>query len=408
MRASIALFIALPCACSSARPKEEMLAPAACDLLPILGTVRPEALASDPDGGLAVVGTSRTGRVRAAAASVDNAPAFVLRIAADGSIRWMRGFLADHPLAVAIAGDDVVVAGESQRRCFVARYSSDGRSLWNVSLAGESTSACKAVAVDANGNVFAAGTFSGALGPARSSGLTDGFVVRSAAATGDMRLLRAFGGGGTDSADAIAVNATGDVVVAGAFGGDVDASVSAVDFGKGPVRTAGGSDGYLLTLTPEGVTRSIALASEWGEDRIGAVAAVGNGVYALATVHADRNAVGCSGETIALRAGEWARVLPGCASPRALAPDDAGRLWALLQSGRTLQAMAFSPRDGEPLGSRRWSQEGVTVRGAGIARIPGGFAIAGQTDGELIACGRPVGSAGEQTGFVLWQRDLSR
>jgi hypothetical protein len=223
-----------------------------------------------------------------------------------------------------------------------------------------------------------------------------------------MRLLRAFGGAGTDSADAIAVSANGDVVVAGTFGGDVDPSVSAVDFGKGPVRTAGGADGYVLTLTPEGVTRSVAFASEAGEDRFAAVAAVGAGVFALATVHADRNAVGCSGETLAVHPGEWVRGLPGCAAPRALASDDAGRLWALLQAGKTLQAVAFSPRDGEGLGSRHWSQEGVTVRGAGIARVPGGFAIAAQTDSELIACGRPVGSAGEQTGFVLWQRDLAR
>jgi hypothetical protein len=408
MRASIVLSVALTCACSSARPKDEAVGPPPCDLLPILGMVRPEAVASDPDGGLVVAGTSRSGRVRVGPAAADGATAFVLRIGPDASVRWLRRIEGEHPLAVAIAGDDVVVAGESQRRCFVARYSSDGRSLWNVSLGGESSSACKAVAVDANGNVFAAGVFSGALGPARSGGSTDAFVVRSAAATGDMRLLRAFGGGGTDSADAIAVNATGEVVVAGAFGGDVDASVSAVDFGKGPVRTAGGSDGYLLTLTPDGITRSIALASEVGEDRFAAVTTAAGGVYALATVHADRNAVGCSGETVALRPGEWARLLPGCATPRALASDDAGRLWALLQAGKTLQAIAFSPRDGEPLGSRHWSQDGVTVRGAGIARVPGGFAVAAQTDGELIACGKPVGSAGEQTGFVLWQRDLTR
>jgi hypothetical protein len=407
MRASTALLLALACACSSARPKEAA-GPAACDLLPILGAVRPEAIASDPDGGLAVVGTSRTGRVRAGASSLENAPAFILRTAPDGSVRWMRGLASGRPLAVAIAGDDVVVAGESQRRCFVARYSSDGRSLWNVALAGESTSACRAVAVNAQGDVFAAGVFSGALGPARSGGTSDAFVVRSAAATGDMRLVRALGGAGTDSADAIAVLPSGDVVVGGAFGGDVDASVSTVDLGRGQVRAAGGADGYLLTLTPEGATRSVSIASEAGEDRFAVVAAgPGGAAYALLTVHADRNAVGCSGDTVVARAGEWARVLPGCVTPRGLAADDAGRVWALLQAGRGLRALALSPRDGDSLGSRGWSQEGITVRGAGIARVPGGLALAADTDGELIVCGKPVGSTGELTGFLLWQRDLA-
>jgi hypothetical protein len=56
---------------------------------------------------------------------------------------------------------------------------------------------------------------------------------------------------------------------------------------------------------------------------------------------------------------------------------------------------------------RTWAGEHASVRGTGIAQVPGGFAVAALTDGEAIACGRPVGSAGEQAAFVIWVRDLS-
>jgi hypothetical protein len=96
-----------------------------------------------------------------------------------------------------------------------------------------------------------------------------------------------------------------------------------------------------------------------------------------------------------------------CASARGAAFDDAARLWVLEHAGRTLRARAYSPRDGEPLGTRTWAGERASVRGTGIAHVPGGFAVAALTDGEAIACGRPVGTAGEQAAFVVWVRDLS-
>ena len=76
-------------------------------------------------------------------------------------------------------------------------------------------------------------------------------------------------------------------------------------------------------------------------------------------------------------------------------------------SGRTLRARAFASADGAPLGMRTWTAERATVRGIGIARVPGGFAAAATTDGELTACGKPVGTAGERTPFVVWVRDLA-
>jgi hypothetical protein len=105
-----------------------------------------------------------------------------------------------------------------------------------------------------------------------------------------------------------------------------------------------------------------------------------------------------------------------------LALDQQGRVWLagaflgelrlgalrLSSAGkRDAFAAALSPVDGEALGSRTWgSREEEAARA--VARIPGGIAIAGWTRGELEICGRPVGSAGEQTAFLAWLRDLAR
>ncbi|HZX94458.1 MAG TPA: hypothetical protein VFE90_08065 [Myxococcales bacterium] len=408
MRALSILLAALACACTAARPAGKQALPPACDVLPILGDVRPTAIAGDAEGGLAVVGTSRTGRVRAGSGDAAEARAFVLRIAPDGEVRWIRPVPGEHPLAVAFLHDEVVVAGEAQKRCFITRFSADGRQVWNVALGGENRSACNAIAADAGDDLWAAGSFSGTIGPVRSGGPADAFVIRGAGATGELKLVRAFGGAGTDSAAAIAVTSAGEVVVAGSFAGDVDPSQSAVDFGKGEIEGSGGTDGYVLTLSPAGVTRAMAIAGEAGDDAVGALATAGNGVFALATLHADSRNVACSGQVAVLRPGEWAHVFEGCLAGRGLTVDGEGRIWALVQAGKGLSALAIAPRDGALLGSRTWAQDGTTLRGAGIARVPGGFAIAGQTDGELIACGRPVGSSGELTGFVLWLRDIVR
>ncbi len=200
---------------------------------------------------------------------------------------------------------------------------------------------------------------------------------------------------------------SGDAIVAGSFGADVDASVSAVDFGRGPVHGAGGADGYVVALSPEGGTRWASVVGEQGEDEVVAVAARGTSVYAAANVHRERQGAQCGGHVLVLRQGEWVRIVEDpCASARAAAFDGTGRLWTLENVGRALRALAFAPRDGEPLGSRTWGGERSLVRGAAMAPVPGGFAVAATTDGESMACGKPVGNAGEQTAFVVWVRDL--
>jgi hypothetical protein len=413
MRALAMLVSAAMCACSSARPSATAAAEL-CDLLPLIGKAVPTALASDEAGGIALAGTSPGPALRAGYVVLERPDkplgGFVLRTSPAGGVSWIRSLGAVRPLAEAIASDgSVVVVGQAQKQCFAARLDSrDGREIWTSRLTADGESACRAVAVDGRtGEIRAVGEFTGSLGAVRSAGLSDAFMLEISAANGEMRLARTFGGKGADTASAIAAIGAADVLVAGAFGADVDASAAEVNFGRGAVPGAGGADGYLLALSAGGGTRWLSVVGERGDDEVVGVAAHAGAVYAAANAHREQKGAPCGGEVLVLRKGEWVRVLEEeCLSARAAAFDDAGRLWMLEHAGRSLRARAFAPRDGEPLGSRTWTGERAVVRGAGIARIPGGFAVAAMTDGEAMACGRPVGTTGEQTAFVVWVRDL--
>ena len=365
--------------------------------------------AADPGGGIALGGESG-GRLRAGSSALDAPGGFLLRASGDGAVLWLRALGPARPLALAMAPDgDMVVVGQSQKHCFAARLDGQGGEVWASSLAGDGESACRAVAFDERtGDLWAAGEFTGFVGTARSAGMTDVFVVLISGVSGEMRLVRAFGGKGAERANAVAQTAAGDVIVAGTFGLDVDASVSDVDFGRGPVRATDGADGYVLALQPDGATRWVSVVGEHGDDEVVALAARNAAVYAAANLHRPRDGARCGGQAAVLRNGDWVRVEEDeCVTARSLTFDDSGRLWVLENARRALRARAFASADGAPLGTRTWAGDRATVRGIGIARVPGGFVAAAMTDGEATACGKGVGNAGERTPFVVWVRDMA-
>jgi hypothetical protein len=410
MRALPALTLVASCAWSCAHPARGPSSGRSCDVLPVNGAAALMTFAADPGGGIALGGDSG-GRLRAGAAALDVTGGFILRTNADGAVLWIRPTGPARPLALTIAPDGgTLVVGQLQRHCFAARLDGQGREVWASTLAGDGDSACRAVAFDdRTGDLWAAGEFTGALGPARAAGLTDAFVVRISGVSGEMRLVRAFGGKGAESATALALAGAGDLIVAGTFGRDVDASLSEVNFGRGPVRAADGTDGFVLALQPDGGTRWVSMVGEHGDDEVVAVGTRESAVYAAANLHRPRDGARCGGQAAVLRNRDWVRVDEDeCVAARALAFDDAGRLWVLENAGRTLRARAFASTDGVSLGTRTWAADRASVRGIGIARVPGGFAAAATTDGELTACGKPVGSTGERTPFVVWVRDVTQ
>ena len=436
MRALPALLLI---GCSAAKPTPASAGLAPCDALPLLGRLEPISMASDPAGGLAVTGKFE-GTLRAAGAAVTSAGAtdvFVLRTNADGSVRWLRrigGQGAETSSAVAFAANgDAVVAGAAEEHCFVARLAdADGHELWTARLPGDGESNCRALSVDARGDVWATGYFSGLLNGIASKGLYDFFVVKFAGANGDAFFVRAIGGKGKELPRAIAALPSGEVLVAGQFGGEVDVTESDVDFGKGPVRSAGDFDGFLLKLLPDGKTAWVATFGDNGDDEINALVVGPDGaIYASGHHQPSGNYLGLNPHGvgnftgIVLRygrdgRGEWVRIFDGPSSAaNYLAFDEKGRLWTAGAShGIRIDdvviegagdsdafALAFDPNTGTAIGSRRWASLSFDIA-RGLARIPGGIAVTGFTRGELAVCGKPIGTAGEQTGFLIWLRDL--
>jgi hypothetical protein len=432
-----ALLVLLVVACSGARPAPKSEAPP-CDALALLGKVEPAALASDGDGGLAVAGRFE-GPMRAAEFSVASAggyDVFVLRTNADGSARWLRrigGPENESASAVAVMPNgDAIVAGAAGERCFVARLAAaDGREVWTSRLPGGESS-CRALSVDAKGDVWVTGYFSGIVNGIASKGMYDLFVVRLAGATGDAYFVRAIGGKGKELPRAIVALADGSTLVAGQFGGEVDVTESDVDFGKGPVRSNGDFDGFLLKLLPDGKTAWVATFGDDGDDEIAALAIGPSGeIYASGhhqpaanyrglTSHGVGNYTGIVLRYLRDGRGDWVRIFEGPSSTaNYLAFDDKGRLWtAGMSRGIRLDdveieaagdadayALAMDPNNGTAIGSRRWASPAFDVA-RGLVRIPGGIAVTGFTRGELVVCEKPIGTAGEQSGFIFWLRDL--
>jgi hypothetical protein len=379
-----------------------------CDVLQISGNTALTAFAADSAGGIALGGES-TGSLRAGALAIAPSGGFVVRTNAAGDAVWIRPMGAARPLALALAPDgSAIVVGQALKQCFAVRLDRQGREIWSSVLAADGESACRAVAFDErSGDAWVAGEFAGSIGPARSAGSTDVFVLRLSGVNGEMRLVRAFGGKGADRASAVAVDSD-DIVVAGTFGLDVDASVSEVNFGRGPVRANEGADGFILALSPDGATRWFSTVGEHGDDEVIALASRDSALYAAANLHRPRDGARCGGQAALLRNRDWVRLEDDeCVAVRGLAFDDAARLWALENVGPTVRARAFAPTDGSALGTRTWAAERAAVRAIGIAAVPGGFAAAAVADGELEVCGRPIGNAGERTAFVVWVRDLA-
>jgi hypothetical protein len=228
---------------------------------------------------------------------------------------------------------------------------------------------------------------------------------------------------------------SGDVVVGGQFGGEVDVTESGVDFGRGPTLSKGDFDAFVLSLTSDGALRWIRTFGDTGDDDIAAVAVDAEAtVFAAGHHQPAANYQGLTAKGVgnytaqilritALGRGEWVRIFEGdSSSANALLFDEKGRLWAvgsfegalrtesisLSSSGRSDGfAIAFSPADGMPLGSRTFeSPQADAARAA--ARIPGGIALAGSTRGELQICGKLIGSSSETTAFLAWLRDLAK
>lgn len=219
---------------------------------------------------------------------------FLARHAPDGRRDWLLrwgGSAVDEPRAVAVAPDGTVLiaglfAGEfgfggsrhlasihpvGSADAFLIGVGPDAEPRWALSWGGKYADAARALAADAAGNVYVAGTFqlTGDFDPGAgralmtSAGRTDGFVLKLDSAR---RLLwaRRFGGAGADEVTALAVGEDGTVC----FGGSTDgrwteegAETSGFVEGARQAFVATlASDGALRWARSLGATRDVSLA----------------------------------------------------------------------------------------------------------------------------------------------------
>jgi hypothetical protein len=124
---------------------------------------------------------------------------------------------------------------------FLARYNSNGNHLWSKRFGGVGVDFGRSLAVDATGNAFLTGDFEGSAdfggGPLTSAGGSD-FFLAWYTANGNHLWSKRFGSTGSDVGTSLATDPSGNVVVTGCF-------EESVDFGGGPLISAGVSDIFL-------------------------------------------------------------------------------------------------------------------------------------------------------------------
>jgi hypothetical protein len=130
-------------------------------------------------------------------------------------------------------------------RNLVANFTATTSSTWAKDIGGAATDMGEAVATDASGNIFVAGSFSGSVnfggGTLISAGGTDIFVAKYSP-SGTYIWAKRFGGTLDDVARAVAVDKFGDVAVAGDFNGTATIGVNTFT-------SLGLSDGFVLKLS---------------------------------------------------------------------------------------------------------------------------------------------------------------
>ncbi|MBP1776563.1 MAG: beta-propeller repeat protein [candidate division NC10 bacterium] len=191
-----------------------------------------EEIAMDGSGNVYVVGWSEgTWGIPSEPFPAYCAGAFVAKLNSNGELQWYR-FMTQSGckwgLAAAVdANGDVYVGGWGWLKwetppslddagSFVAKLDSSGVEMWHALLVGTGPFGLEALAVDVDGNVYAAGrseaTWGNPINP--HSGGVDGFVAKLNN-TGGLKWNTFMGSSGTDFLEGIALDGSGNVYVGG-------------------------------------------------------------------------------------------------------------------------------------------------------------------------------------------------
>lgn len=120
-----------------------------------------------------------------------------------------------------LGGKSLTSAGGAD--IFVAKLNSSGQVQWAARAGGSSADLGYSVAVDASGNVFVTGHFTGTAKFGNttlvSAGATDAFVAKLTGNNGKFQWAKKIGGAGNDRGLAIETDAAGNVLVSGGLNG---------------------------------------------------------------------------------------------------------------------------------------------------------------------------------------------
>lgn len=226
------------------------------------------AVAADSADNVFVAG-SFTGTMTVGMTDLQNAgghDAFVVKLSPAGTVLWAKGygdstFQSVRGIAVDKQGGPVIVGSfqgsvdfgsgkplvaTGLHDAFAVKLNSLGNHLWSNQYGSDELQEARAVAVDEDDNVILTGAFYGAIdfggGAMTSAGVQDLFLAKLDPAGEFVWSLRAGDDSNQIGVD-VAVDPLGNILVGGKFQGTID-------FGVGPITSAGASDLVLAKLGP--------------------------------------------------------------------------------------------------------------------------------------------------------------
>jgi len=185
---------------------------------------------------------------------------FLAKYDPDGTLLWARNtgggeravgnsVVADDNGNVWSVGDYYPVTQESLRwNGFIVRYNTSGDAVWYRTFPSDAPDSAQAMSVDAAGNSYVTGYFSGTAKfggfTLRSRGDRDIFVLKCDAG-GQVLWARRAGGASTDLGLCIAVDHEGSSLIGGYF-------LGTADFGAATLSSNGSADAFVAKLDTDG------------------------------------------------------------------------------------------------------------------------------------------------------------
>ncbi|HHH10969.1 MAG TPA: hypothetical protein ENK23_02710, partial [Sorangium sp.] len=182
---------------------------------------------------------------------------------------------------------------ECEGACDGAGMCLGGVHVYSGSYGADGDQVVRDVVVDSAGNVIVIGDFEQTIdmggGALLSNGSRDVFIAKYDAG-GSFLWASGYGAASSQYGWEVAVDAADNIIVAGMFGG-------ILDFGAGPMASAGNLDGYIAKLDPNGVPLWSGSFGAAGSDQIRSLAVAPNGDIAVGGFF--KNAVDFGGGSLA-------------------------------------------------------------------------------------------------------------